>query len=471
MSGVLGCLRIRHVVEALNTAWLHLSLLIRARQSTFPSLFIQRVGATFIVRVLLTAIGVLTSVIIARLLGPEARGIYGAAIVLGTIGSQFGNLGIHSSNTYYVAKNRSLLPTLFSNSLCVSAAGGGSISLALLLLFKWHPGWAPVSGAVLRIVLVLIPATLGCLLMQNLLLGIQQVKWFNFVDVAGRGVSVVVCGGAALLFHSLKAEQVVGIALLSTLVTFLLAAGRVLFLIRRLPRPDLTLLRSHVRYGLRPYLSCLSGYAVLKIDVLMVKHMAGNAAAGYYSLASNMTDLIYMFPTVVCMMLYPSLLSILDPFQRWHRARRTAAAVATVMFVIALCAAVVAEPLMKFAYGSKFLPAVPAFLVLCCAIIFYGANSVISIYFTSCGQPWLSVLVWPAAALLNIGLNRYFIAQWGIVGAAISSLVTYSTLLAVQYAYAKKFSEEATSAAAEDPSVPDITRTALRTSSTVSASM
>jgi hypothetical protein len=50
-------------------------------------------------------------------------------------------------------------------------------------------------------------------------------------------------------------------------------------------------------------------------------------------------------------------------------------------------------------------------------------------------------------------------------------LVTYSTLLAVQYAYAKKFSEEAASAAAEDPSVPDITRTALRTSSTVSASM
>jgi O-antigen/teichoic acid export membrane protein len=430
-------LSIRRAVENLNTAWLQLSSLVRPGHNTAAALFVQRVGGTLIVRVTLTAIGILTSVMIARLLGPEARGIYGAAIVLGSIGAQFGNFGLHVSNTFYVAKHRSMLPVLLSNSLCVSAAGGGSISLVLLLLFKMRPAWAPVNGGVLRMVLALIPVTLGGLLMQNLLLGIQQVKWFNLVDVAGRGVTVVVCGTAALLFRSLKAEQVVGIALLSTLVTFLLAAGRVLFITRRLPRPDLTLLRSHVSYGIRPYVSCLSAYAVLKIDVLMVKNMAGNAAAGYYSLASNMTDFIYMLPAVVAMMLFPALSSTADPGQRWNRARKTLAGVTAMMVLIALCAAVVAKPLTGFAYGKEFLPAVPSFLVLCCAIVFYGANNVVSTYFASCGQPWFTVWIWPASALLNIGLNLYCIARWGIVGAAISSLVTYSMLFLVQYGYAK----------------------------------
>jgi antigen flippase len=458
------------MVAAMSSAWTRLRLLIHAQQHRFPTPFVQHVGATFIVQVALTAIGIVTSVMIARLLGPDARGIYGAAIVLGSIGSQFANLGIHVSNTYHVASNRSLLPTLVSNSLCVVVAGGGGISLALLLLFGMRPGWAPVNGAVLQIVLVLIPATLGSLLMQNLLLGIQEVKWFNLADVAGRAVSVVVCGIAALVFRSLEPQQVVGIALLSTLLTFSLALGRVLFIAGRFPRPNLALLGSHISYGIRPYVSCLSAYAVLKIDVLMVKNMAGNAAAGYYSLASNMTDFIYLFPTVVGMMFFPKLLTITHPCERWRQTQRTVFGVAAIMSFIALCAAVLAKPLMGFAYGKEFLPAVPAFLVLCGAIVFYGANSVVSMYFGSNGQPWFSVLIWPAAALLNIGLNRYLIAQWGIVGAALSSLATYSTLLVVQYSYAKKFSEKAANVVVS-PDVPELAGTEPQTRPVFSTSI
>jgi PST family polysaccharide transporter len=274
--------------------------------------------------------------------------------------------------------------------------------------------------------------------MQNLLLGIQQIKWFNLVDVGGRAMFFVACGTGALLFHRMDAGQIMGIALFSGLVTFLLAGARLLYLSGYLSPPDTSLLRKQAFYGFRAYLTCVSAYLVLKVDILMVRNIAGNAAAGYYSLASNMADSVYMFPAVVGMMLFPVLAGTVDPQQRWNRAMRTMAAVAAIMAVIAACAALLAKPLIAFAYGKQFLSSVPAFLVLCCAIVFYGANNVISIYFSSCGQPWCSVWVWPSAALLNIGLNLFCIRAWGIVGAAVASLLTYFALLAVQYGFAKK---------------------------------
>jgi O-antigen/teichoic acid export membrane protein len=412
--------------------------LIQLSGTTERALFVQRVAGTFVIRVALVAIGFLTSVATARLLGPSGRGIYGTAIVLVTLASQFGNLGMHVSNTYFVSGERSLLATLISNSLLVSFAGGGVVSLLVLLLFRLYPAWAPVQGVVLDLVLLLIPVTLGVLLLQNLLLGIQEVKWYNITDIVGRLLFLLLCGIFTIALHHRDPEYVMVIALVSALATFLMTGARLLVITGRLPRPDFRLIRRQAGYGLKAYVISLAGYAVLKSDVLIVKQMAGAAAAGYYSLASSMTDYVYMFPTVVGMMLFPALSATVSPLQRWNRAKKTTIGIVGVMSLLSLSAAIIARPVIALVYGRDFLPALPAFLVLCLAIVFYGANTMISIYFSSSGLPWFAVGIWPAAAALNIGLNLYAIRKWGIVGAAISSLLTYSALFLAQYSHARR---------------------------------
>ena len=66
---------------------------------------------TYATRILLIGIGLVSAVIVARLLGPQGRGIYAVAAATGALGVQFGNLGLHTSNIYFVARdpqNRSL---------------------------------------------------------------------------------------------------------------------------------------------------------------------------------------------------------------------------------------------------------------------------------------------------------------------------------------------------------------------------
>ena len=138
---------------------------------TLRSDFARKVAATFGTRVLLLLLGMATGVITTRTLGPEGRGLYATLLTVGAIGVQFGNLGLHASNTYYVARDRSLLGVLVGNSLLIGL-GLGSVGVLLAWgFFAFFPQSSPLPGNLLTLALLWTPFGLAYLLMQNLLLG------------------------------------------------------------------------------------------------------------------------------------------------------------------------------------------------------------------------------------------------------------------------------------------------------------
>jgi O-antigen/teichoic acid export membrane protein len=84
------------------------------------SLFIQRVSLTLTTRLVLLVMVLFLSIITARYLGPEGRGIYAVTASIVAMGVQFGNLGLHSANTYFITSDKSLLGKLIGNTLWVS---------------------------------------------------------------------------------------------------------------------------------------------------------------------------------------------------------------------------------------------------------------------------------------------------------------------------------------------------------------
>src|SRR2546430_8446404 len=133
--------------------------------------FIHKIVGTLLTKGLLFLFGLAISVVISRTLGPGGRGIYALAITIGTLGVQLGNLGLHSSNTFFVAKNPDLLEKLTANTLCLSFGGGSAIAALLWVAFTIWPDLAPIKGWNLTLALAAIPIGLSYLLLQNLLLG------------------------------------------------------------------------------------------------------------------------------------------------------------------------------------------------------------------------------------------------------------------------------------------------------------
>ena len=396
--------------------------------------FVHKVAETFATRVLLIGIGLITSVIVARILEPEGRGFYAVAAAVGAIGVQFGNLGLHASNTYYVAKDRSLLPGLVGNTLVVSFIFGGGGAFAAWIVFSLWPALAPVNGFLLIIALTWVPFGLAYMLIQNLLLGLQEVRAYNVVELTTKILSVCLIA-LVIALNLTNVETVFFAGLVSLLISFLWALWRLKPYLHKIPLPSLLLFKENIRYGLKAYLAAFFAFLVLRIDLLMVKYILGSEQAGYYSIAATMADMVYMLPVVIGTILFPKLSALSDNRKKWELTKKISYGVGCLMIVLVVAAVLLAKPVTGFLYGKAFLPAVPAFIWLMPAILLLSVNTILINYFASIGMPKIVIYSPGMAALLNIVLNIYLIPARGCVGAAWSSVAAYGSMLGVSLLY------------------------------------
>ena len=389
------------------------------------------IGATFLTKLLSAFLALCASVVVARSLGPSARGQFATAAALSAIGIQIANLGLHSSNTFFLAKNKALLRTLAANSAVV-ALGLGLIACGVIgiILYAANP-FPGVSVALIALALLGIPLGLGYMLLQNLLLGLSAFTQFNFIEIAVKVSNVALI----LALFSLGAgdpANYFGANLLSLLLAVILVW-------RSLDQPawaikdySLQLLRRHLPFAFRFYVASLFAFLLLRIDMLMVQHIAGSAEAGYYSIAVGGADMLYLLPAAAGAVLFPQLSGTTSSSTRRDITVRMLAHLTWVMILAGLLAAWFARGLVTLLFGTAFAPAVPMFRILIAATIVYGMNNILSNHLAAEGLPWPAVAIWLVALLTNLALNLYWIPRQGGHGAAYASLVAYGVAFGLQ---------------------------------------
>ena len=374
-------------------------------------------------RVLVVAVTFATAVVIARELGPSGRGFYAVAAAVGAIGVQFSNLGLHLSNTYYVAKDRALLPVLIGNTLAVIIAACFVTALSgigLVLL----PKLSPIHGALLLLALASVPIGLAYLLTQGLLLGVNEVRAYNQIECGSKLLALALICVPALV-HRGTVELFFGMTLSSVVVSFLWALLRLRRVLIEPPELSLAVFRQSISTGINAYMILFFGFLVLRIDLLMVKYMLGATEAGYYSISQVLAENTMMFPVVVGSLLFPKLSAIREREEKVRLANKAVLATAALMLPAVVIAALAAAPIISVAFGRNFLPAVTPFVLLMPGTYFLGIEIVMVQLLNSEGFPSAIVVAWIADTIVNIGLNLWVIPRYGITGASIVSSVCY----------------------------------------------
>jgi O-antigen/teichoic acid export membrane protein len=411
---------VTRIRENSGTPWSALRNLIK---NAIASDFVRKVAETFATRIFLIGIGLVTGVLVARILGPEGRGLYAVAVTLATTGVQLGNLGLHASNTYFVAKDPTVLPSLVGNTVFVTAFFGIT-SVALWVVFTTWQGLAPVQGPLLALSLAWIPFGLAYLLFQNILLGINEVRSYNKIELVMQIASVALL--ALVVFFKIVRVELV---FLTGLITILFSAVWTLSIIRKhlteKPAVSIVLFKNNLRYGIKAYIAAFLAFLVLRADLLMVKYMLGAEQAGYYSIAVAMADMVYMLPVVIATILFPRLSSMNNITDKWNFSRRAIFSTSLIMALVSGSAALAAGPVIRILFGNAYDPAVPAFIWLMPGILFMGIQAVAVQFLNSEGFPPAIIAIWALAFLVNIGLNLFAIPAYGIKGASIVSSISY----------------------------------------------
>lgn len=403
------------------------------------SYFLGKIIQTFSTRILIIIIGLITSIIIARNLGPDGRGILTIATTIGALGIQFGNMGLHSSNTYYVARDKKLLSILATNSLLISFIIGGFQTIIMVIIFNCYPQLAPINGSILILSLLWIPFGLSYLLMQNLLIGIDEVYKYNKIDLFSKIVGTIFLG--VIIITKIASVEII---FLSNFIVLVMSVIWILWELRNksktFSKPSLKIFKKCFRYGIKAYIAALFAFMVLKIDMFMVKSMLGNEQVGYYSIAVSLADMVYMLPTIVGSLIFPKLSAMNSEKEKIKYTRKCVKNFLWIFLVFVIIGSIFAKPAIVLLYGKEFYPSVSCFIYLMPGIFALSVNTLYMNYFASIGMPMITIYSTVTATIINVLLNIKFIRMYGVNGASISASISYICMLVFSYFYIKSTS-------------------------------
>lgn len=402
--------------------------------------FARDVSATLATRIAGIIVGFVTSVVVARMLGPEGRGIYAAVACVTAIGVQFGNLGLHASNIYFVTRDRSLMAPVVGNSLFASL-GIGSIGAGIAFgVFRAWPNLLSVDVAPLILALASVPFGLAYLFGQNLLLALQDVAAYNRAELGSKLVLVMLLV-PLIAGRSVSPTSVLAAGLMTSAVMAVWVGCRIAPSLPGWPRPSWDVACQSLSYGIRAYAANLFGFLIIRGDLLMVHHIAGAEQSGQYSVAATVADFLMMGPVVIGSLLFPRL-SALDGFSaKWTLVRRVLLAMVPGVLLLNGAVLLLGDALIRWTYGAEFLPAADAVNCLLPGLTFLSLNVILMNLFAASGMPPVTVYSPVAATLLNVILNAFFLPEWGMVGAAVASSICYCLMFALSVIYLKTMRE------------------------------
>ncbi len=390
--------------------------------------FIQDTIHTFLTKVIVFFLGLACSIVIARILGPEGKGIYTLVILLPSFLIAFTNLGISTATTYYTAHKDFLISEIFANNIIFSIfTSVASVLIGLgIILFSPSDFIPRVALPYLFLGLLTIPFSLFSLNLKNIFLGLQQIKKINFFDILQALVGLVFIiilvwilkmgvFGAILgyLFDGLFLCLLLFIALVMTV-------GNISF------RPNWNYLKKTITYGIKAHISSILAFLNYRIDVFIVNWFLNPLSVGLYALASGISEQLWILSYSVNFVLSPRLAAEKDEAQKNMFTPLICRSVLFITLIGALVIYFIAPWLIGFLYSAKFLASIEPCRILLLAMIPLTIWRTLAIDFFARGRPELNIYINLLAASVNIALNFILIPKVGICGAAWASVASYS---------------------------------------------
>ncbi|HVU16349.1 MAG TPA: hypothetical protein VHD32_05470 [Candidatus Didemnitutus sp.] len=340
-------------------------------------------------RVALIGLSFVSSVLVARVLSIEDRGLFGLLMAAGMLAVQFGNLGLPVANTYLIARQRSLLPGIISNTarfylaVVVALLVFGAVAICVVPSLKPLQGSAGLAAWAVAIFGV------AQLLVQNLLVGQFQFSVSNGVDLTARlGVVLIMlgCVWAGASSASAFGMAAAGAALLATLWGWRRGGLTLPFQAWHGP-----LAREQMRLGARAYAACVASFALSRVPLYAIETRGGLRGLAYFTQALVVTDTMLVLPVALGTVIFPHLAALADTRARIRTTVRLALGTAALMVAAALFAAWVAPWILPAVYGAPYAATVPYLRVMLPGVVAMGICSVTQNALSANGYPWSAV--------------------------------------------------------------------------------
>ena len=378
--------------------------------------------------------GFLVSVITARMLGTVGRGEFALFITSLNFLSTFFGISLNYSILYITSSQKFDLSKTLKTSFMMAFV---LLALCILLFmteqfFNFHFFFQNKSFLVNMLLLF----TFFQMLISGILGGVMTGKLlFTPMQVSAVIVSILNIGLYACYFLYMWKEIGDGISVRNFIVIYSAIAfipmlvNVYLFLRLAMPKSTPGLLNfSQVKfilsYAAVAYAANVFLFFTAKMDFYLVDHFKGKGELGIYSLAVNLTRLIYLIPLGIS-----SVMIAYNASDSLERVVNNINKLLRISTLIILVACIVAYPIMDFfitfSYGIDFARSAGVFKILLAGMIPLSAIQILTSFFGGRAKLIHNLV----AMIILFGCTALFdyllIPRYGITGASWSSVFSY----------------------------------------------
>ncbi len=378
------------------------------------------------------------AIVVARVLGPDGKGVFQLVVLAHTLLATLGNLGLASANSFLIAKGYHSLAEVGRHAAWLSVGLGLVVFLMAAAGAQLLPtGLVPAEQRVYVLLAgALVPFALLTQFLGGALQGAGQIIWLNVLNLA-QALVYATSTVVLLLLLRLAVPGALAAFSLSTISTGLLAALVVWQIAKRgtpsgsaQPRWNRALVRRASDFGVRAYPASVVSFLNLRSDQFLLGYLAGTASVGQYSIAVTVAELILFFPRALSTALLPRITGA-----RSEDAGHLAASACRHTLGATLAGLVGLVPfalLIPTIFGQQYRLAVVPCLLLAPGVAAYALAPVLSTYFSGqLGRPMIASLLATLSLVIDLALVWALVPIFGVPGAALASAGAYGATVLV----------------------------------------
>lgn len=376
-------------------------------------------------QVIATCLTTITSVIVARNLGPSGKGALGVALVFSSSLVTFSGFGLDTASPYFLAKDTFLrdvvyatnwaiykvrvLLILCSGALAISVLGDStfknsspslllvgmllSVSISAFAFLNWYPlGWGELTRYSINLLSPVLVSLLGVNVILLLTHNIDAFKLI-LIDIAAYSI------GATILFWQVRQRRFAR------------------------SKPSFNYFKKFIRYGFPAYGAQVLTFANNRLLWLLIAAESGNTQLGIYILAQGLIEQLGLLIHPVATVMFTRVLhmSLLDVRKKTLVVFSTVFSL-SVGLVILLFFSI--SPIFKLLYGIKFEDSIYIAKFLLPILALDASSRVLNAALQGLGKTGAYFLVIALSAISGIVSAFLLYPHFQVIGVVLSSLLS-----------------------------------------------
>ncbi|TGG95251.1 flippase [Natronospirillum operosum] len=373
-------------------------------------------------------VGFLVTVVVARYLGPVQFGTYSYAISAAALFAAAGHMGLSGLVVREIVKKPDERGVTLGTTLglkFIGMAGGYAILLAYAAAYEGVNSLEFAALVIAGAVLLCRPLDIIDYWFQAFV----QARYVTTVRLTGLAVSSVLklffvyLGLGVLYFVAANLIQAIVIALMFFAVYRLKSSLQI---------SDWTFSWKKAKelfsQGWVVYLGSIFAVIYLKVDQVMLRWFSGSESVGIYSVAAQLSEAWYFVPVAIVASFFPKLIKLKeeDPDQFNKRLQQLFDLLFILALGVAIAMTLLSEWVIILFFGMHYIDSAGVLIIHIWAAIFIFMRAAFSKWILIENALVFSLITQGAGAIVNIVLNYFLIPDYGVKGAAYTTLVSYA---------------------------------------------